>query len=360
MTEVAQKIQPVPNLTDRPKVLSKPPQALPYQVVCDSRDRASWLKARRETVGASESAIVLGCSPWGSLIELWADKTGRKAPDPALEEAEWLFWGLQLEEAIIEGYGKRAKRTAVPFGILLRSTRWPWLSATPDALVTDDAEAAARAAQITRTLGHIRAALTKGASTEALVVRLTELTAGWWPLQTKNIGYGSAEHWAEGVPLYYRVQCAHEALVFGASRTTGAALIAGQRLAWDDVDVDVEGLLERQVVNLTRLFVRQHVELDVEPAVDGSDSARKTLAQLYPVEKPEKVVSLGADFMHQAERTDDLKAQKKGIDAELKLVENQLRQELQDAERCVFPDGSGYTFKANSAGSRMLLRKKGK
>lgn len=344
-------------LMDRPKTLALP---LPFTAVCDSRDRDAWLRARRQTIGASEAAIVLGASPWSSQLALWAEKTGRSTGNAELDGAEFVFWGLELEDAIIRGYGKRTGRITVPFGLLLRSTRWPWLSATPDALVTDSAEAGARATQITRTLGQIRTAMKKRASTANLLTVLHDLTRGWWPLQTKNIGFSSAEHWTDGVPLYYRIQCLQEALVFGAHQTTGAALIAGQRLAWDDVVVEHEGLLERQIVNLTRLFMRQHVELDMEPAVDGSASARETLVSLYPRQTTDKTIPLGGEHMEAAHRLDRLKAEKKQADEALKLIENQLRQELRDAERCVFPDGSGFTYKASANGTRTLLRKKAK
>jgi putative phage-type endonuclease len=346
--------------SDRPKTLTSALSPVPFEVVCDSRDRDAWLQARRSTIGASEAAVVLGVSPWSSLLALWAEKTGRTQGNPALDSAEFMFWGLELEDAIIRGYAKRAQRVTVPFGLLLRSTRWPWMSATPDALVTDDPEAGARASQITRTLGHIRTAMKKKAKVDALLVALRDQSKGWWPLQTKNIGFGSAEHWADGVPLYYRIQCAHEALVFGAQQTTGAALIAGQRLAWDDVQVEESGLLERQIVNLSRLFMRQHVELDVEPAVDASDSARQTIAALYPRHRPEKTLALGGEVMEAAFAYDRTKQTRKEIESALKLFENQIRQEMQDAERCVFPDGSGFTCKTSSNGVRVLLRKHAK
>lgn len=348
-----------PAPSERPKTLG-PVATLPFDVVCDSRDRPKWLRARRQTIGASESAVVLGCSPWSSQLALWMEKTGRTEGNPELDSAEYVFWGNQLEDAIIAGYAKRSARTAIPFGLLLASTRWPWLSATPDALCTDDPEASKCAAPIARTLGQIRTAMKKGASTKNLLAVLVDQTRGWWPLQTKNIGFGSAEHWAEGVPLYYRVQCLQEALVFGADRVTGAALIAGQRLAWDDIDVQRDGLLERQIVNLTRLFMRQHVELDVEPAADGSESARQSITALYPREKPEKTIALGGALLDAADQYDQQKAESKRLEKALKLFENQIRQEMQDAERCVLPDGSGFTCKATATGSRMLLRKKAK
>jgi putative phage-type endonuclease len=339
--------------------VSVAPSDLPYTVGCDSRDRERWLAMRRQTIGASEAAAVLGVSPWSSLLALWAEKTGR-APGPDLDGEEFVFWGNELEDRIVSGYSKRTGRATVPFGLLLRSTRWPWLSATPDALVTDDPVAARHADKLKAAIANLREALAQGCDPAQSPYAIRRLSHGWWPLQTKNIGFGSAEHWHEGVPLYYRIQCAQEALVFGATRTTGAALIAGQRLAWDDVEVDEHGLLERQIVNLSRLFMRQHIELGVEPPADASESARRTIAQLYPLHRPEKVLALGGEWMERADRYDAQKAECKALKDQLERFENEIRLEMTDAERCVLPDGSGFTLKTSSKGSRTLLRKKAK
>jgi putative phage-type endonuclease len=331
---------------------------VPWQVVCDSREDAEWKRARRATIGASESAVVLGCSPWSSAYALWAEKTGRSG-GPQLDGAEFIFWGHALENAIIDGYAKRAQRWTLPFGLLLRSRRWPWMSATPDALVTNDPEHGARAPLISRTLGHIRAALKKGADTERLHVELAHRMRGWWPLQIKNIGFGSAEHWAHGVPDYYRVQCVHEALVFGAPQTTAAALIAGQRLAWDDVEAREDELLARRIVNLTRRFMREHVEAGREPELDGTEATRRALRDVYP-QSTDRTVQAGGELDALGAEYDRVKAQQLEATSALKTVENRVKRTMEDAERMTFSDGSGFTFKTNAAGARVLLRKKAK
>jgi predicted phage-related endonuclease len=335
---------------------------LPFRVVCDSRDEAVWKAARQATIGASESAIIMGASPdsWSSPLTLWADKTGA-APAREWDEAEFMFWGHELENSIISGFGKRTGCATVPFGLLLRSTRWPWMSATPDALVTDDPEHGKRAAQISRTLGHIRAALKKGAAIDKLTHELVDRCTGWWPLQIKNIGFGSAEHWSDGVPLYYRIQCTHEALVYGASQTTAAALIAGQKLAWDIVSADpARDLLSRQIVNLTKAFMDEYVIPRVQPAATSHESARHTIAAMYPRHEEGKTIALGGELMESADIYDQARMDLKAGEKRLAEFENLIRQSMQDAERCVFPDGSGFTLKANKNGVRSLLRKKAK
>lgn len=315
---------------------------LPFTIACDSAQRDVWLAARLDGIGASESSAIIGASPWMSALELWAIKT-RQVPETSLDEVEAVFWGSELEQAIVSGFSKRTGRAAVPFGLMLRSTRWPWLTATPDALTTDDPDAAKRLMRITLALKRMRMHLHRGDLDAGLIAQLIECTQGWWPLQIKNIGFGSAEHWADGVPLYYRIQCVHEALVFGAKRCTGAALVAGQRLAWDDVDV--EPVLERQIVNLTEAFWDDSVKGGISPDPDGSDSAKRAIAALWPLERPESVAHLSYDDMQLSHRRLALKAEIKEREAEILLLENQLKMSIADNERVIFPDGSGYTYK---------------
>lgn len=327
---------------------------MPYDVCASERDRATWLAARRSFIGASESAVVLGDGHFASLLELWASKTGRVQRDI---DNERMFWGRQLENAIVAGYAERANRCVLPFGLLLRSRAWPWMSATPDALVTDDRDAVVRVPEISRTLGWIRAALRRGRRVHKLRDELARLTAGWWPLQVKNIGYESAHDWADGVPVYYRVQCLHEALVFGASKVTGAALIAGQRLAWDDIDVDPDGQVERRIVEDTRRFMSENVEGGLEPRADGSESARRMLAMLYPVAQPGKEIALDGEMLSELGAYDASKAEIKRLSGDVAQFENAIRQAMKDAERGVFADGSGFTLKCTARGNRQLLRK---
>jgi putative phage-type endonuclease len=344
---------------------------LPFEIVCDSADRDAWLEQRRSTIGASESAIVLGQSPdsWPSPLALWAVKTGRMEAK-SLEENEAVFWGLELEGGIISGFQKRSKRTSVPFGLLLRSTRYPWLSATPDALTTDDPEAAKRAGDLAAT---IRALASRPFLRTEGVEELLQLARGWWPLQVKNIGFRSAHHWANGVPPYYTIQCTQEALVFGATRCTGAALIAGQRLAWDDVEVQPASVqvlppLAAQLVDMTRAFWDDYVLADVEPSPDASESAKHALAALYPIENPEEIKQLGLDYLELAREQDRLSAEHSRLEKRIKQIKNEIRAAMGNAAEAYFADGSGYTHRSiskqaytvDACSYRDLRRKKAK
>lgn len=55
---------------------------------------------RRHWIGASDSALIMGCSPWGSAYDLWLEKTGRVTRD--LEEMnEGMENGNRLEDTLV-------------------------------------------------------------------------------------------------------------------------------------------------------------------------------------------------------------------------------------------------------------------
>lgn len=332
----------------------------PFVGVCSANDRPAWLAARRATIGASEVAAVLGVEhAYGSAISVWAEKTGRVERDP--ETPEWMFWGNELEPSILTGYAKRTGRRCVPFGVLLRSTRFPWLSATPDGLVSESATLRDYS-ELCRAIDALR--MSPSDETAAGMVWDAIRSRVWWPIQLKNLGYQGAQHWEHGVPLYYRVQCAQEAIVMGAPMCTGAALISGQRLAWEDVPVDtsITSTLERQIVNVSRTFYERHIVADVEPRADASEHARRTLIALYPTAKLGTTLALGADLMQTAARLDQAKADAAALKKQITGLENAIRQAIGQNETAVFADGTGYTLRQhlrNGKPVRTLRRVKG-
>ena len=311
-------------------------KAPPFVVMCDSKNREEWLRIRRTAgIGASEVAVVLGISPFESPYHLACVKTGRIDPDD-LSDNERVFWGLELEDAIISGYEKRTGRSTVPFGLTLRSLSYPWMFATPDALVTEKAgpHDVARMETILRGLrdGH-------GDVNE---LWQDVVNFEWRPLQCKNIGFGSAEHWSEGVPDYYQAQCRAEAIVFGSMVCTGAALVAGQQLVWDDVRRTE--LSDKQIVNLTRSFWHE-CQAGRLPPVDGSESTKRAITAQWPRECPGDDLQLGAEWLDLAAELADLKTKKKASEARINEIENRLKAELEDAPRGVLPDGSAFTYR---------------
>jgi putative phage-type endonuclease len=106
-------------------------------VVHGDAPRADWLAARRQGVTASEIAVVLGLSPYGSPFELFHRKTGALPPSPPDNEAMAL--GRYLEDYVVQQFaGRHPDFTVTGNGeALYAHPDRPWQMASPDRLVED-------------------------------------------------------------------------------------------------------------------------------------------------------------------------------------------------------------------------------
>jgi len=334
---------------------------LALQVLGDSEeDRERWLKERMSGLGASDVAAVFPeidgyCSPY----TLWCIKTGKVDAEDA--DNEYTFWGRKLERAIIEGYAERTGRAAVPFGLLVRNPRWPWLSCTPDGFTTDYEEARKKEPELVRAIAALRRACKDGRTpARALIDAFEVLLEGWWPVQTKNVGAFMTSDWVNGAPAHYRVQCQQEAMLLGCGRTTAAALTGGNRLIYEDIALDPVD--EERIVNLSRRFWFEHVEADVPPPVDASESTENTLKRRWPssVEvAPEKIRVLSWERLAEADEIERIKAECKALDERRTLLENRAREEIAELECAVLPDGSGYALKTVYTREQLITKKAG-
>lgn len=214
-----------------------------FTYVCDTADREAWLTHRNSGVGASEIAVLLGESEWGSNVELYYRKRG-EIDVPQFEQSEEMLWGLLLETAIRDELARRAEvalASAPPK--LLRSVAYPWAMATPDAL-----------------------------------------TEAGEPVEVKNLTHGyDAEEWAEQIPEKYLLQCQHQMLVTGANRCLFGALLWGSRLVWEWIPRDEDRI--RRIIKAGSEFWAC-VEAGECPTSDGNPRARKVLASLATNDEP--------------------------------------------------------------------------
>ena len=57
--------------------------------------KEDWTAARRESIGGSDAAAVLGLNPWKGPFALWAEKTGAVEPED-IRRANRLMYGTSL------------------------------------------------------------------------------------------------------------------------------------------------------------------------------------------------------------------------------------------------------------------------
>lgn len=98
------------------------------------QSHAEWLESRRDGIGASDAAAVLGMSRWKTNLQLWQEKTGRRTPEDIGDKPQ-VHYGKEAEQYIRGLFALDHPEFRVtydsPFKII-RSDELPFLFCTPD------------------------------------------------------------------------------------------------------------------------------------------------------------------------------------------------------------------------------------
>lgn len=275
-----------------------------YEVVCSGRDRAEWLRARRDGIGGSEAAAVLGVNPYSSAMDVYAEKLGLYGePDVEESPSEYARWGKILEPFVLDEL-RRAEpsRKIVRDGRLLRSRRRPFQICTLDGR---------QYRRGSRYPGLVEAKTTKFS----------------WDRIPEDL-YAQVQH-----------QFATTGLRWGTfavwNRTT---------VEFEYVDVEPDREYIDEISEREREFW-DDVGRGVPPAPDGTDATAKALRAMYPSEVVGKSVDLAAELEDVADRLEELKREIKDGEGERKGLEAELKAAIGDAEEGLLPSGARYTYK---------------
>lgn len=203
-------------------------------------------------IGASESAAVLGLSPYRSAMDVYLAKIGVES-EPV--ENEYVYWGTRLEDDVRERFAEEHPEWRVtagveefpPYGMVHREDKL-YLFCSPDGVIQDH--------------NAFMGLECKTASAH---------TAHKWPLPTQP-GEVRVDYW---------VQCQHSMLVTGWDVWHLAVLIGGNQYREYVIEKDEAFCsgLEEKLTDFWRL-----VESRTPPPIDGSDASKRVLEKLYPVD----------------------------------------------------------------------------
>lgn len=102
-------------------------------------DRAAWIQARKALITASEVPAIMGVAPGAARI--WTDKKGWTQPvDLSVNDPGFIEMGHALEPTVAELYAKKTGRKIRRCQSLLQSKLYPWLGATLDYEVLEEAD----------------------------------------------------------------------------------------------------------------------------------------------------------------------------------------------------------------------------
>lgn len=94
--------------------------------------REEWLARRRDGIGSSDVAAILGTSDFGTGLHVWLNKRG-ELPDTAGEAA---LWGSLLEDVVAREWCRRNRSVIARVGLIAHDTS-PWRMATLDRRVAE-------------------------------------------------------------------------------------------------------------------------------------------------------------------------------------------------------------------------------
>lgn len=265
-----------------------------------------WLAIRRQGIGGSDAAPVLGMSRYRSKLQVYLDKIGEAEPIPDSPKMEA---GRRLEPVIRQWFADKTEMFVNEFHAVLRHPKYDFMLANID---------------------------------------------GWIPaknagLECKNTEGFNRDDWKDGqAPMEYVLQCNHYMAVTGAQRWYIAVLINGWDFQYTVVERDEE--IIQLLIQGEETFWRQHVENRIPPAFSEHDTAY--VNGLYRLSVPKASIALPSEKKSLISNASALQKQMKDAKRQLEALKNQIKGEVAENE-LIYIDGELVaTWKADKNGKR--------
>lgn len=280
--------------------------ALPCATIETYTDRELWLARRREGIGSSDAAAVLGESLYSDALAVYLDKRGEHSPKV---ENDYVFWGNLLEPVVADGFaiktGRKVGKIASKGQSIAVNNERPWQFATPDFVLDygDGGEA-----------GLLEIKTTKGRNREL---------------------------WQEDAPVYYQVQLQHQFAATGLRRGTLACLIDTSELVYYDYEANADFIA---AMNQYEREFWALVEAGTPPQPTGQTPIN-AWRHFIGAERPGVCVDLPAIVDEYAARLDELAETIKAAESEKNELRKQIEMLIGAAEYGITPSGLGFSYK---------------
>lgn len=249
--------------------------------------REEWLALRKQYIGGSDAAAVVGLNPFASPFSLWAEKTGNL---PEFEGNLATEVGTYLEEFVAKKFEKETGKTVRRCNLSLVNDKYPWAIANVDRLVVgEDA---------------------------GLEIKTTS------ELNMKRFKNGE-------YPDNYFCQCCHYLAVTGKARWYLAVLIGNREFRTFTIDRDEDEIAA--LMQAEEKFWCEYVLARKAPPVDGHSATSETIRALYSEDSDESIDLTDCDRLFDRRKT--LAGQQKALKEEIDGIDNQLKVMLGSASR---------------------------
>lgn len=271
-------------------------------VVYETKDMSMevWLQKRKEGIGGSDAASVLGLNPYKSSLSVYLDKINYEEDNIDLEydyhydaskdeEVNYrMELGNKLENFVAsEFYLKTGKKVRNVNGIL-RNDKYSFAYANID-----------------------RAVVGEKAFLECKVT---------------NSYYKKL--WKKEVPVYYQIQCYHYMAVTGATHCYVAVLIGNEDFVIHRLERNEDMI--SQIMSLEKEFWEKCVLGNELPTPDGCEDYSEMLKDLYRDSIEEELILFEKDDL--INRYDEVRGLLKELDTERKAIEQYLQMQMKEYE----------------------------
>ena len=203
-----------------------------------------WLAHRRNSIGGSDAAGIIGLNPWTSPYTIWADKLGKLSPK---EDNEAMRLGRDLEDYVAKRFTEETGKKVRRENNIIVNPDYPFAHANVDRLIVGE-----------------------DAGLECKTTSVLNLK------KFKNGDY----------PATYYVQCVHYLMVTGAKKWYLAVLVLGVGFYHFEIERDEAEIaaLAKSEADFWKL-----VESKTSPVADGAESTSETLSTIYPESNDDSV-----------------------------------------------------------------------
>ncbi len=262
-------------------------------------ERDAWLAERRQGIGGSDIAAILGLSPWKTAVSVWLDKTGQKADEPPTMA---MMLGTELEDLVARLYAQENGRKVHRFTTMLHNGI---LLGNIDRLVIPE--------------GKEMASFGKDIHTDTL-------------LECKT----SRNDWTDGVPLYYQTQVQHYmGLAPKIQHADVACLFLGPNRHFETYRVERDDeVIAYQQLKAEEFWMRYVENGEVPPPTNETDCK-----MLWARSNPGKTVEASAEIKAAVERLAALKAEASKLKADMEEIQSGICAAMGDGE--ILTDASG-------------------
>jgi putative phage-type endonuclease len=249
--------------------------------------RDEWLELRRQGIGGSDAAAIVGLDRWRSAFDVYADKIGLKPEQP---DNEAMRQGRDLEDYVASRFCEATEKKVRRRNAILQHPEHTFMTANIDRWVVGE-------------------------------------NAG---LECKTTSVLNRAKFSQGeFPPSYYVQCVHYMAVTGAERWYLAVLVLNKAFHMFIIERDEAEV--QALIAAEKDFWENHVLKQIPPAPDGSESTSEIIKQLFPEAKEGFTASLyGYEDKIQAYL--DLDAQIKELEKKKEAIKQELQMAIDEAE----------------------------